>query len=214
MQIRSLKNTSPERYTLTLEDGTEIRTTLGVVTDLRLFEGKDLTEVDTELLREHSLRSLCLEKGIELLSRRMMSEKELKRKLTEKGADEAAAEYCALRLTDMGFLDDERYAAAVARHYSKKGYGAGRVRAELGKRGIPRDLWDDALEEMVSADGKLDAFLRSRLTDPSDRAQVQKVSAALYRRGYSWDQIRSALSRYSEAQDGSEDELEIIEEDP
>ena len=37
------------------------------------------------------------------------------------------------------------------------------------------------------------------------RDQKRKVSAALYRRGYSWDEIRSALSRFSS---GSEDDYE------
>ena len=34
---------------------------------------------------------------------------------------------------------------------------------------------------------KIDKFISSRLTDPEDRDQVRKVSAALFRRGYSWE---------------------------
>ena len=33
---------------------------------------------------------------------------------------------------------------------------------------------------------------------PEARAEVQKVSSALYRRGYSWETIRSALRRYTD----------------
>ena len=84
----------------------------------------------------------------------------------------------------------------VVRHYAGKGYGAGRIRQELQRRGVPRELWDEALTELTESDDKLDRFIASRLKDPSDRAQVQKVSAALYRRGFSWEEIRAALARF------------------
>ena len=68
---------------------------------------------------------------------------------------------------------------------------------ELSRRGIDHELWDSAFEELPEDTAKIDKFISSRLTDPSDRAQVQKVSAALYRRGHSWEDIRRALRRFS-----------------
>ena len=44
MILRSLKTGGSERVTLILEDGEEIVSTLGVVTELRLYAGKDLDE--------------------------------------------------------------------------------------------------------------------------------------------------------------------------
>ena len=93
-------------------------------------------------------------------------------------------------------LDDERYAGMVVRHYVGKGYGSGRIRQELQRRGIPRELWEEALEQLGEQEDKIESFLRSRLRDPEDRSQVQKVSAALIRRGFSWEEIRAALARF------------------
>jgi SOS response regulatory protein OraA/RecX len=42
----------------------------------------------------------------------------------------------------------------------------------------------------------MDKFIRSRLTDPADRAQVKKVADGLMRRGYSWGEIKAALERF------------------
>ena len=126
-----------------------------------------------------------------------MSEKELVDKLIRKGEDEETARDCARWLREEGFLNDESYAATVARHYAAKGYGPGRVRAELSRRGVDRELWDDTLQAMPENTDKLDRFIAARLTDPEDRDQVRKVSAALYRRGYSWEEIRSALRRFN-----------------
>ena len=196
MLITAIRQTSSDRVTVALEDESEIRSTLGVVTELRLYAGRELDDGALDELRLKSARALGRERALELISRRSMSRKELRDKLLQKGETEDTAEYCAEWLEENGFLDDETYAAAVARHYAAKGYGAGRVRSELSRRGIARELWDTAMEAMPEPEDKLEKFISCRLKDPQDRAQVQKISNALYRRGYSWEEIRSALRRY------------------
>ena len=201
MTISAIRQTSPDRLTVCFEDGTEIKTTLATVTDLRLCSGKDLDGHELEELRLSSLRSLAREKALGYLSQRQMSRRELKTKLLQKGLDEDTAEYCVQWLSDRQLIDEESYAAAVVRHYAAKGYGAGRVRQELRRRGIDRELWDEALEQMPEDSGKLGSFIAARLTDPEDQAQIRRISAALLRRGYSWEEIRSALRRF-QAGDG------------
>lgn len=195
--VSAMRQTSPGRVTVTLCGGEEIKTTLNVVTDLRLYAGRELDGEELKELRAASRSALARNRAMELLSRRPMSEKELVDKLIRKGEDEETAADCARWLRENGFLNDESYAAAVARHYAAKGYGPGRVRAELSRRGVDRELWDDTLEAMPENTDKLDRFIAARLTDPEDRDQVRKVSAALYRRGYSWEEIRSALRRFN-----------------
>lgn len=197
MLIGSIRQTSPGRLTVCLEDGTEIKSTLGVVTDMRLFNGRELDEETVGLLRKNSERALLREKALEYVSRRQMSHKELKDKLLQKGADEDAADYAVQWLSENGFINEEYYAGAIARHYTAKGYGQGRIRAELRRRGLGKELSEDAINELPEDTTKIDKFISSRLTDPDDRQQVQKISAALYRRGFSWDEIRSAMRRFS-----------------
>lgn len=196
MLITAIRQTSHGRMTIALDDGSEIKSTLGVVTDLRLYSGRELDAQDIEQLKQASERALTLEKALEMLSRRAMSRAELVKKLADKGVDEDTAEYCSTWLVEHSLIDEESYAAAVARHYAGKGYGAGRVRAELSRRGIARDLWDGALDAMPQNDDKIDKFISSRLHDPGDRDEVRKLSQALFRRGFSWDEIREAMERH------------------
>lgn len=195
MVITSLKQTSPGRVTVCFEDGSEIKTTLNVITDLRLYNGLDADDGLIQEIRLSSQKALTREKALELLSLRQMSCKEMRDKLVQKGYDETAAESAVEWLSDNRLLNDESYAAAVVRHYAAKGYGEGRIKTELSRRGIAKDLWDGALENMPESDSKIDKFIASRLKDPEDREQIKKVSNALFRRGYSWDEIRAALSR-------------------
>ena len=196
MIVSSIRQTTPGRLTVTLESGEEIRTTLGVVTDRRLFTGRDLDGEAVAALRQDSARALAREKALSFVSQRQMSAKELRDKLKQKGFDEDTAEYCVQWLLDHGLLDEESYAAAIVRHYAAKGYGAGRIRSELMRRGIPRELQEDALGTMPESDTKIDRFIASRLRDPEDRDELRKLTAALYRRGFSGEEIRSALARF------------------
>lgn len=196
MIVSALKKTSSDRILVEFEGGESLRSTLAAVTDARLYVGMELDEEEYAALRRSSSRGLERQKALELLSRRPHSRKELKDKLLRRGVSEEDAEDCVAWLAERGFLDDEEYAGAVARHYAAKGYGAGRVRSELQRRGIDRELAADTLSDLPDSAGKIDAFLARRLDDPHDREAVRKVSAALFRRGFSWEEIRAALRRF------------------
>ena len=195
MRITALKQVTAEHVTVIFADETEVKSTLGVVTELRLFSGKELDDREMEALIRDSRRALMREKALEIVSQRQMSAKELSRKLRDKGADEETADYCVQWILERGLIDEERYAAAIVRHYAAKGYGEGRMRQELIRRGVPRELWEDALEQMPEDTTKLDRLVASKLRDPDDRDAVRKLSASLYRRGYSGEEIRMALER-------------------
>lgn len=197
MLIASIRQTSPGRLTVTMDDGTEIKSTLAAVTDMRLFSGKEL---DSSALEEFTLlssRALARERALEYLSRRQFSRSELRKKLIEKGENEDVAEYCVNWLAENGLISDESYAAAVSRHYAAKGYGPGRIRTELSRRGISRELWEDAVDAAPRYDEKIQKFISARLKNPDDRDEVRKVTAALYRRGWSFEEIRQALRDFN-----------------
>ena len=196
MIVSALKKTSTDRILVEFEGGESLRSTLAAVTDARLYVGMELDEDAFAALKRSSSRGLERQKALELLSRRPHSRRELKDKLLRRGVSEEDAEDCVQWLSDRGFLDDEEYAGAVARHYAAKGYGAGRVRSELQRRGIDRELAADTLSDLPDNAGKIDAFLARKLTDVNDREAVRKVSAALFRRGFSWEEIRAALRRF------------------
>ena len=196
MIVSALKKNSSDKILVEFEGGESLRSTLAAVTDARLYVGMELDEDAFAALKRSSSRGLERQKALELLSRRPHSRRELKDKLLRRGVSEEDAEDCVQWLSDRGFLDDEEYAGAVARHYAAKGYGAGRVRSELQRRGIDRELAADTLSDLPDNAGKIDAFLARKLTDVNDREAVRKVSAALFRRGFSWEEIRAALRRF------------------
>ena len=86
----------------------------------------------------------------------------------------------------------------MVRHYSAAGYGAGKLRDELYRRGVPRDLWEEALEEAADPEEEIDRLIRKKMqgADPRDRKALKRASDALARRGYRWEEIKEGLRRY------------------
>ena len=136
-------------------------------------------------------------KALSLLERRDYGSEELCAKLVEKGAEPDEARAAVRYMVRVGFIDDERYAAMVVRHYAAKGYGVGRVREELRRRKLDRELWDAALAELPEPDETVDALLRAKLRGKAaDRDTIRKAGAALVRRGFTWEAVKAATDRY------------------
>lgn len=134
-----------------------------------------------------------IEHAINLLNYTRMSCSELRAKLIRKGEDEKEADEAVCRLVELGLLNDRQYAIDLAAHYSRKGYGKQKVISELYRRGIPKELFDEALNLMPDNSEKLESLIEKKLNGSTDRAQIQKVCASLVRRGFSIEQIRHAI---------------------
>lgn len=138
------------------------------------------------------------ERALEMLNRRDYSRAALIDKLVEKGEDPMEAEAAVDYLVSLGFVDDARFAPIIVRHYAAKGYGRRRVLEELRRHKIAKEFWDEAMEQMPEQDDALDRFLKTKLRSAQpDRAELKKAADAALRRGYSWDEVRSALARYN-----------------
>jgi len=140
-------------------------------------------------------------RALKILGSRNFSEKEMVKRLTGKGESQEDAEEAVRWLVELGYINDSDYATLIVRHYSLKGYGEARIRDELYKRGILRDLWDEklaGLDDEEMEDTAL-AFLQKKLRGSDDKDDLRRASDALVRRGFSFDDARAAINRYLES---------------
>ena len=188
-----------ERVLVYLEEGDPLRITRNELLQFGLYRGMDLPPEVVVQLQNAGKRSQGRAAAARLASGRMMSRKELTERLDRKGIAPDTIAEAVDWLESLGAVDDAAYAGAVARHYAAGGYGPGRVRQELQKRGIPRELWDSALAQLPDSAAAIDKFLQSKLKGRTpDRTTLKKLSDALLRRGFSWNDIRPALNRLGE----------------
>lgn len=198
-----------ERWLVWLEDGSLLRVTENEVALFALYAGMELSDEVYDQVVQSAGRSAVRGKALDYIALRPMSRRELVDKLTARRprgkdgrerpplATPELAEETADWLEKLGYLNDGEYAKTLARHYSGKGYGQRRIQDELFRRGVPREYWQEALEEVQAPEDGIGQFLQKRFQGRRpDPKELRRASDALARRGYRWDDIREGLDRY------------------
>ena len=171
-----------KRVKLVFDDDTVLKTQPYLLADFGLYSGMELTEEDYQAL---------------LAAAGKASEKELQKRLVRKGEEAADAQEAVGWLKELHLLDDRETARQLAASAAAKGYGKSRIKNILFEKGIPQELWEEALAELPEMDDAIDRFLLRRWQgkDP-DEKEVKRTVDALIRRGHSWKDIQSGLRRY------------------
>ena len=199
--MRLIKMTSsqkvPDRWYAEFENGERLRVNTALIADFSLFSGREMDADEFDALKNSTEREGAKARALNILGTRSMSCAEIKERLLSKGESEVCAQETVGWLEKNGFVNDSEYSKMLARHYAAKGYGRAKIKDELYRRGIARDMWDEALSAVPEQDGTIDALIEKKLCGGKpDRAEAAKITAYLRRRGFSWEEIRSALERY------------------
>lgn len=170
--------------------------------DLGIRAGDTIDLRAMDRLRDAIAEQAVFEKGVELLSVRARSARELQRRLLQKGAGKAHVDAAIRRLTALGYLNDAAYADAVVRSKMVEG-GASqrRVQQDLFKRGVPRAIADAAIAQAVDEHGsnEIEAALqlarkRMRSLQSLDQAtRRRRLYGFLARRGYDSSAIGAVM---------------------
>jgi regulatory protein len=138
--------------------------------------------------------------ALKLLSRRELSESQVRQRLARKGHAEDEIEAVVARLKAERAIDDARVAAAIARtETGVKRRGRLRVRRQLENAGIAPAIARQALEavfEELDDDALLQAALGRRLRGDRpirDDREFQRLYRYLSAQGFESDRIRRAL---------------------
>jgi regulatory protein len=139
------------------------------------------------------------ERALRLLGLRDRSRRELERRLHQAGFSPEVVAETLLWLSDLGYVDDRRFAGAYAAEKRRTGWGSARVRAELAGKGVERSLIDEVLADTepppggrLQGEDVLEQLVRRRFSaqfaaDPDDAER--RLAGFLGRRGYDWDTI-------------------------
>lgn len=142
----------------------------------------------------------CREYALKLIAFRDRTQKELHDRLIEKGYDENTVEDEIAFLKDYGYINDQKY----AQHFihdavSLKKWGKIRIRAELSKRGVSREISDNLLEDAF-CEGSTDILVqqlenRFKNSDLSNMKERTRIFNYFLRRGFSAEEIKGAMNR-------------------
>jgi regulatory protein len=162
------------------------------------------------------------EYAVNCLGARAYSSGDLKAKLQMRAAHPPDAEAAIDRLTEIGYLNDQRFAEsyAVAR-VENEGFGRIRVLNDLRAHRVSGDTAEQAVGRALGDKGEaelIDAFIRRRMPSIAAAGPIEddrKLAAAyrkLRRAGFTSGPILSALKRLAARAEALEEPLE--EEEP
>ena len=199
MRIDSLKN-SPDRagrYWVTFDDGTKLGLYRQTVEDFGLYIGKELTEEEKAQLLTAAGKMSAKMRAVRIVSAASVSKRDLEERLVRKGEDPDQAREAVQWMEDLHLVDDRNTAEAVVHSCISKGYGLQRAKQALYEKRIPKQYWEEVLEDYPDQNERIEKFLLSRLDGDSDQKQIRKAVDALIRRGHSYGTIRRVLNNLS-----------------
>ncbi len=199
------------RVKLLFDDDTVLKTQPYVVADLGLYSGMELSESDYQALLAAAGKASAKARAVRIVAAAGVSEKELQKRLVQKGEDTQDAEEAVGWLKELHLLDDRETARQLVTSAVSKGYGRARIKNILYEKGIPQEYWADALDTVPEMDDAIDRFLARRWQGTApDEKEIKKTVDALIRRGHSWKDIQSGLRRYRadlELEENLEDDI-------
>lgn len=205
MIITEITPAKGKLFEILLDSGDKLWLHADLLAESGLSVGDTLDAEQVAALRQRAAEHRAYEYGLYLLEKRSYSYRELYDKLmTAPNAQEDAVLLALEKLTRYGFLNDALYAEQLARHFVEgKKFGIRRAEYEMRHRGLSQSDIDDALSEYDTPEKISEQLLEllqkkyaRYLTDPDDRKMTEKVTAALVRRGYTFQQIRYAIEDY------------------
>lgn len=199
MRIDSLKNTPDRagRYWVAFADGTKLGLYRQTVENFGLYIGKELSDDEMEALRTAAGKMSAKMRAVRIVSAANVSRRDLEERLVRKGEDPDQAKEAVQWMEDLHLVDDRNTAEQIVHSCISKGYGLSRAKQALYEKRIPKQYWEEALEDYPDQMEKIRCFLRSRLDADSDEKQVKRTIDALIRRGHSYGTIRRALNELS-----------------
>jgi len=137
-------------------------------------------------------------RALDLISRRIRSEKEIRDYGFKKKWSENATEKVIERLYERGYLNDEKFAESFVdaranlRNFSKR-----KIEIELIKKGIEKEIREQILRENENFDES--ESLKNMVAKKWNRYENdQKLIAYLARQGFNFDDIKNAIKEFRE----------------
>ena len=200
MRVEAIEQTrSPQgKLRVRFDTGESLLMLPAAIAELGLYVGMELPSAAMDSIKETCGAASAKERAVRIVSAASVTKRELQHRLVQKGETEEHAAQAVQWLDELHLLDDRNTAAQIVQSGVARGYGAARIRQMLYEKRVPRELWDEALEEIPPQDDAIDTFLQRRFRGKTpDRLEYKRATDALLRRGHSWEDIRRALSRYA-----------------
>ena len=163
--------------------------------------GRNLTKNEIEKLRNEADYLFLKKKALDILSRRRISERELRRKLRSERKFSYHTDKVVGGLKNIGLIDDLTFASSAINSFLISGPKSRMyIRQKLYQKGIPKEIAEKAIESELADYDESQAALglarkKFETVKPLSTLKAKKRIADFLRgRGFSWDIVNYCLN--------------------
>ena len=200
MRVTRIEECSKARVRIFLEEEFSFVLYKGELRSCRIAEGEELEE---EILREIMTQLLPKRaklRAMNLLQKRSYSVSQLRDKLVMGGYPAQVVQEAIEYVASFNYVNDDSYACDFI-ECSKEHKSKRRIFQDLGARGISGEIAERAWEQMAGEDEEglereqIRRWIEKKHFSPETASpkEMRSMTAFLYRKGFTIDNIRSAL---------------------
>lgn len=203
MQILNIQKDKLHLMKISLSNGEEVFIDNDVCRDNYLKKGDTLNEEKLNDLVFQSQFQRAKSRAVWYLDRKDRTAKDLYSKLCLAGFDKKAVAKVIARLIEVGLIDDRRFAENYAARLMECNVSKREAFAKMLQKGVPYDVAKEVLAEYDTDESKqIEALINKKYrTKLMSDGGVQKVYAALIRKGFSYEAVKTALKNFTEFED-------------
>lgn len=191
------------RFVLQVAGKSFATVSLDILERLRLAVGGEVSPELAARIGEEASALGAYDRALNMLAFQARSARDLRRRLVQKGEEPAHVDAAIERLVANGLLDDASFARQFARsRVAGQGASKRRLQQDLFKRGVGREVADEAIAEVLSDEGVDEGEVVERVARKKARSLAKldaptrrrRLYSFLARRGYEADAIRRAMA--------------------
>lgn len=191
------------RFVLQVAGKSFATVSLDILERLRLAVGGEVSPELAARIGEEAAALGAYDRALNMLAFQARSARDLRRRLVQKGEEPAHVDAAIERLVANGLLDDASFARQFARsRVAGQGASKRRLQQDLFKRGVGREVADEAIAEVLSDEGVDEGEVVERVARKKARSLAKldaptrrrRLYSFLARRGYEADAIRRAMA--------------------
>ncbi len=197
MKITAIKQQvkNPERVSIFVDGKYEFSLSLDELIKHKLKNGSELDEADVKKFKKISADGKLRARALEWLLNRPHSEREFHDYLYKKKIEPEQIGSLVTEFTGRGYLDNAKFAAWFVELQGRRGKSDRAIRTELFKKGIGRELADEALEDGTGEEQmRLRAMIEKKRKLSRYKNDPQKLMRYLIGQGFGWQAVKEELA--------------------
>ena len=207
MLITEVQKQKKHLTKLVLEGGEEVLLDNDICLNYSLKPERQITEEELSKLRYESEYARAKSRALWYLDRADRTEKGMYEKLVTAGFDRKASAAVVGRFVEVGLIDDRRFAENFAEKCRDANFSTREGIRKMLQKGVSYDFANEVFSETeIDEEEQVRAVIEKKYARKLTQENgVQRVYAALVRKGFSFSAVRNALKKYSEELEYSEE---------